>query len=48
MGALGAICVSIHVSVNYRHESHPVIYTSLYLANQRMEVGSKTVADVYY
>ena len=27
--------------INYRHESHPVIYTSLYLANQRMEVGSK-------
>ena len=27
--------------INYRHENHPVIYTSLYLANQRMEVGSK-------
>lgn len=27
--------------INYRHESHPVIYTSLYLTNQRMEVGSK-------
>ena len=27
--------------INYRHKSHPVIYTSLYLANQRMEVGSK-------
>ncbi len=42
-GSGGYLRVDPH-SINAHQETHPVVFTSLYLANQRMEVGGKNSA----